>query len=356
VIQTAKGKLIMPSDSNTVVIQALAIQEMLNLPKLYGPNGFLKVLSNETGGPPANLVAVLEQLETATIDPTLLTDGQTVALVEAQTIADLSSLAGITRSKLGGAASASTSVLNGFLSTQTSQYPSVVASLQADAKLFTPAAEKPPVTVVDPPPPPASGVEQFLVTDITTGVSDWENGQAYNGPVAALQNQFITVTADNVNITATKPNNFIHTGSGNDAIDVSLFQGNGGTNVVDGGAGSNFIKVNSFDSVNTVFIDNRAATADTWSTVSGFHKGDAVTIYGVTPSAATLDWEDNQGAAGATDLTLHVIEQGKPISSLTLVGYNGYSKADLSNGRLGVSFGNDPTSGSSYLYVQGTAY
>jgi hypothetical protein len=106
------------------------------------------------------LVAVLEQLETATIDPTLLTDGQTVALVEAQTIADLSSLAGITRSKLGGAASASTSVLN-FLSTQTSQYPSVVASLQADAKLFTPAAEKPPVTVVDPS-PPASGVEQFL--------------------------------------------------------------------------------------------------------------------------------------------------------------------------------------------------
>jgi len=50
---------------------------------------------------------------------------------------------------------------------------------------------------------------------------------AYTGPVTTLQNQFIDITADNVNITATKPNNFIHTGSGNDAIDLSLFEGQG---------------------------------------------------------------------------------------------------------------------------------
>jgi len=150
------------------------------------------------------------------------------------------------------------------------------------------------------------------VTNLTTGVSDWEEGQAYDGPVAALQNQFVTLTADNVNVTATKPNNFIHTGSGNDAIDLSLFalgSGSGlsgsGTNVVDGGAGSNFIALGSAfnSSVDTVFIDTRAAVADTWSTMHSFHKGDAVTIYGVAPSAATLDWEDNQGTAGFTGLT-----------------------------------------------------
>jgi len=348
----------MPADPNTAIINASAIGELLNLPKLYGPNGFSNVLSNETGGPPANLVAALEQLETATVDPTLLTDGQTVASAEAQTIADLSRLAGITGTELGGAAAPDSIGLNVSLFSIKMEYPSLVGRLQADAKLFTPIVEKPPVTVIDPP-PPASGVEQYLVTNMTTGVSDWENGQTYNGPVAGLQNQFITVTADNANVTATKPNNFIHTGSGNDAIDLSLFGGTGsGTNVVDGGSGSNFIKVSAFgNSVDTVFIDNRAAATDTWSTVSNFHAGDAVTIYGVTPSAVTLDWVDNQGAAGFTGLTLHVIEQGRPVASLTLVGITsgGYTKADLANGHLGVSFGNDPVSGSSYLHVGGTA-
>ena len=225
----------MPSDSNTATINNLATQEMLNLPKLYGPNGFFKVSATAAGGPPADLVAALEQLETATVDPTLLTEGQTAASVEAQTIADLGKITDATGAELFWAASASTSVLSTILRFEASQYSSAAASLQADAKSFTPAAAQPPVTVTAPPPPLDSGVEQYLVTNITTGVSDWENGQAYDGPAAALQNQFVTLTADNVNITATKPNNFIHTGPGNDAIDVSLFQADGGTNVVDGG-------------------------------------------------------------------------------------------------------------------------
>ena len=334
---------------------------MLNLPKLYGPNGFVNVLNTgrangSNDGPPATLVAALEQLETATVDPTLLTDGQTVASVEAHTITDLQSLAFLTSSLLYGAAHTLTPNQGISLITFLSLYD--FTSLPTDAKLFTPAAAKPPVTVTEPPPPPASGVEQFLVSDLTTGVSDWEDGKAYHGPVAALQNQFVTLTTDNVNVTATKPNSFIHTGSGNDGVDVSL--GGGGTNVVDGGAGSTFVLLYDPSSygkgADTVFIDTRAAMADTWSTLVGFHWGDAVTIYGVTPPAVTLDWENNQGAAGAAGLTLHVIEPGKPIASLTLIGdYPKYTKADLGNGRLGVSFGNDPASGSSYLHIQGTA-
>ena len=351
----------MPSDSSTATINNLAIQEMLSLPRVYGPHGYNDLYNNYqnptyggTAGPPADIVAALEQLETAQVDPALLTGDQTVASVEAQTINDLTQLAAITRDELSSVAGPS-DVLNFEIGAfATFRYPQTAASLIADAKLFTPAAAKPPVTVVEPTPPPASGVEQVLVTNITTGVSDWEDGEAYNGPVAGLQNQFVTVTADNLNITATKPNNFIHTGSGNDAIDLSLFGPTGsGTNVVDGGAGSNFIAVSAFgNSVDTVFIDNRAATTDTWSTVRNFHKGDAVTIYGVTPGVVMLDWEDGQGAAGLTGLTLHAIEAGKPIASLTLPGY---SKADLSNGRLGISFGNDPAAGGSYLNIQGTA-
>jgi len=90
----------MASASDDAQINSLAVQRMLNLPKLYGPNGFENRSNHSTGGPPADLVAVLEQLETATIDPTLLTGSQTVASVAAQTIADLNSLAGINQFEL----------------------------------------------------------------------------------------------------------------------------------------------------------------------------------------------------------------------------------------------------------------
>jgi len=345
----------MAIDRNTASINIAAIQEMLKLPKIYGPNGFFNILDGATSGPPADLVAALERLETAAVDPTLLTGGQTVASVQTQTITDLNLFSTLTRDLLGAAAGPAAGSANQRQAIARIVYPGAVASLLADAKLFTSGDTKPPVTVIDPSPPPASGVEQYQVTNITTGVSDWQDGQFYSGPVATLRNQFIAITTDNINVTATKPSNFIHTGSGNDAIDISLFQGSGGgTNVVDGGGGSNFIVVSIFgNSIDTIFIDARNAAADIWSTVSNFHKGDAVTIYGVTPSALTLDWEDSQGAAGFTGLTLHAIEQGKPIASLTLARY---TKADLGNGRLGVSFGTDPAIGSDYLYIQGTAF
>ncbi len=172
--------------------------------------------------------------------------------------------------------------------------------------------------------------------------------------MANLQNQFLAITTDSLSITATKPNNFIHTGAGNDAVDLSLFgPSGGGTNVVDCGGGSNFVIASiSPITIGTVFIDIRAAAADTWTTVANFHKGDAVTIYGVTPAAA-LDWQDGQGAAGFAGLTLHAIAPGKPVASLTLAsGYFEHAKADLGNGRLAVSFGDDPASGSSYLHIQ----
>jgi hypothetical protein len=355
----------MSDDPSAAVIHDLAVRELLNVPKLYGPHGFINILNSGNtayagnDGPPTALVAALEQLETATVDPTLLTGGQTVASVEAQTISDLQEIAFLTRQLLGLTVVPTLLTPGTYISAESFVRGYNFNSLPADAKLFTPAAAKLPVTVIDPSPPPASGAEQYLVTNLSTGVSDWENGQAYDGPVAALRNQFISVAADNVNVTATEPNNFIRTGSGNDGIDIShLAVSGGGTNVVDGGAGSNFVLL--YDpgygkGANTVLTDARADVADTWSTLVNFRQGDAVTIYGVTPSATTLDWEDNQGAAGFTGLTLHVTEQGRPTVSLTLAGYANYTSADLRNGRLGVSFGNDPASGSSYLNIQGTA-
>ena len=181
----------------------------------------------------------------------------------------------------------------------------------------------------------------FLVTDISTGISYAASGNTYTGPVGGLQNQYLDITTDNLAIAAITPNVFIHSGSGTDAIAVSA-----GTNVLDGGTGSNFLTGGS--GTDTFFVDDRGPSADIWSTVNGFHAGDAATVWGVTPQDFALNWQDGEGAAGYTGLTLHATAPAVPTASLTLAGY---TSADLSNGRLSVTYGTDPASGSNYMYV-----
>jgi hypothetical protein len=152
------------------------------------------------------------------------------------------------------------------------------------------------------------------VEDTTLNQALSPSFQAYTGPVAGIQEEYINTGADSLNITAATPNWFIHSGSGNDAIAVSS-----GTNVLDGGTGSNFLTGGS--GADTFFVDDRGPTADIWSTVNNFHAGDAATIWGVTPQDYSLDWVDGQGAAGYTGLTLHATVPGLPTASLTLVGF-----------------------------------
>ena len=210
--------------------------------------------------------------------------------------------------------------------------------------VVTPPVVTPPVVPSPAPVVPLPEAANFLLTNMTTGVSSSAAGIAYNGPVAGLQHQYITVSTDSLNIAAAAPNSFIHSGSGNDAIDVS---GAGGNNVLDGSTGSNFLVGGA--GTDTFFVDDRAAAADIWSTVVNFHSGDDATIFGVTPSDFALDWQDGQGAAGSTGLTLHATAPGKPAASITLAGY---AKADL-GGRLAVSFGNDGGGGGAYVYIHG---
>lgn len=189
-------------------------------------------------------------------------------------------------------------------------------------------------------------VAAVSIFDTTTGAAVPDTlSHPYTGPVAGITTEFVDLSPDSLNITATTPNMFLHTGSGNDAINVS---GSGGTNVLDGSTGSNFLVGGT--GRDTFFVDDRGAAADIWSTVSGFHAGDAATIFGVTPSGFAFDWEDNQGATGFTGLTLHATAVGKPTASLTLAGY---SKADLGNGRLSIQF-SDASASSPYLYVHAT--
>jgi Ca2+-binding RTX toxin-like protein len=187
-----------------------------------------------------------------------------------------------------------------------------------------------------PTPAPTSGLSAL---DTTTNHPVSVAAQIYTGPVVGVQNEFIDVTADNLNISVGTPNWFIHSGSGNDALTVSS-----GTNVLDGGTGSNFLSGGSGS--DTFFVDDRTTPTDIWSTVNNFHAGDAATIFGVTTSSFNLAWDDNQGAAGFTGLTLHATATGVPTASLTLVGF---TSADLADGKLSVSFGT--TGGSPYMYV-----
>ncbi|WP_428486956.1 hypothetical protein [Rhodopila sp.] len=168
--------------------------------------------------------------------------------------------------------------------------------------------------------------------------------QAYTGPVAGLQDQYVNITSSNLNITVTTPNWFLHSGNGDDALAVTS-----GNNVLDGGGGSNFLTGGTGS--DTFFVDGRGATADIWSTVVNFHAGDALTMFGVTPTSFTFDFEDGQGAGGYTGLTLHATAPGSPTFSATFAGL---TKADLTNGRLSESSGTE-ADGSTYTYFHGNA-
>jgi len=198
-----------------------------------------------------------------------------------------------------------------------------------------------PDTPAVPPTPPIPPVPGVVVSDGSTGqAAATVTMQPYSGPVAGVTQQVVSITAESLNISATAPNLFIRTGSGTDAIQASS-----GTNVLDGGTGSNFVTAGS--GTDTVFVDARGATADTWSTVVTFHSGDAATLWGVGASTPA-QWADGQGAAGATGLTLHAGASGSPTASITLAGF---SAADRASGKVTASFGHDTASGSDYLYV-----
>jgi V8-like Glu-specific endopeptidase len=188
---------------------------------------------------------------------------------------------------------------------------------------------------------PVAAAVPLAVLDTTTGQTDTPVTTAYTGPVQGVQNQFIDVTTDSLNVAATSPSWFIHTGSGEDAIAVTS-----GTNVLDGGTGSNFMTGGG--GTDTFFADDRNATASIWDTINNFHVGDAATIWGITQAGFDLTWANNQGAAGYAGLTLHASASGSPSVALTLAGF---SQADLQSGRLSIGFGTDPASGSRYMSV-----
>lgn len=193
-------------------------------------------------------------------------------------------------------------------------------------------------------PSAAAGVEpppRFAVTDTNLGVSHVAIGANYTGPVSYISDEYIYAGIDDIAVSTSLPNVFLHGGGGDDALFAAS-----GHNVLDGGTGSNFLTGGSGTS--TYFVDDRDAASDIWSTIVGFHQGDAATIWGVNTASFQLEWVDGQGAAGYTGLTFHATAPGRPTASMTVPGY---TTADLTNGRLAFVSGHDPASGSDYMYL-----
>jgi hypothetical protein len=190
----------------------------------------------------------------------------------------------------------------------------------------------------------------FQVIDTSNGQSSAAPGDHYNGPVQGIDWQWIVpqnMISDNLNMTALNKNVFIHTGDGNDAIDVSKTNG---TNILDGSTGSNFMTGGTGD--DTFFVDDRGPNSPIWTTVRGAHSGDDVTIFGLTQNDFQQMSFGNDVLPIAPGLDFALSEKGKPDVNVTLTGF---STADLKNGKLNISFGHTQDTpglpGSDYMMV-----
>ena len=165
--------------------------------------------------------------------------------------------------------------------------------------------------------------------------------------MAGLEKEFTLITPDNLNITASVPNVFIHTGSGMDGINVSQANGN---NILDGFTGSNFLIGGTGN--DTFYMDNRNPSSPVFSTIVNFHAGDNATVWGVNATDFTMLKLDDQGAVGAKGLDLLFAAPGHTNTSFVMAGY---TSAVLTNGRLSLSYGKTQDipglPGSEYLTV-----
>jgi len=170
-----------------------------------------------------------------------------------------------------------------------------------------------------------------IFTDQTTGATgSYALAPASGGP-SYLQWQYRTAGTDTTAIKAAVPNVFLKAGAGTKALAAAS-----GQNVLDGGTGSAFLTGGS--GTDTFFVDLRGAAAVTWDTLTNFHAGDSVTVWGWVPGIGTETVDALDGAAGYQGATLRLGNGlGGPVSSVTLAGLSADQAAHLqmSTGTVG---------------------
>ena len=184
----------------------------------------------------------------------------------------------------------------------------------------------------------------FAVTEAATGQDAQTNGDAYAGPVAFLQRQFIWSGTNGIVVSASTSDVFLHGGSGDDALAVQ-----DGHNVLDGGTGSNFLVggTGAGGGTDTFFVDGRSG-GNTWSTIVNFHHGDTLNLWGFQPGTSTVPWTADDGTAGYTGATIHSELAGAGTGVNASATFAGLTMDDVQN-KLTVSTGT--VAGQSYLSV-----
>jgi len=169
------------------------------------------------------------------------------------------------------------------------------------------------------------------VADVATDTVISTSGSAYAGGPSGPQYAYANITPDNLYITSAVPSAFIHTGAGNDTIDVSKANGN---NVLDAGTGSNTLIGGTGN--DSFYVNDVAPAASISDLVKNFHSGNYATIFGVYPGGFNVQAMTVLGAGNVNELEYVFSTASQPTASLTLVGY---SFADITSGRITATFG-----------------
>ncbi len=174
--------------------------------------------------------------------------------------------------------------------------------------------------------------------DQATGAIGNHALDAASGGPSYLQWQYLDTGSDTVAMTAGVPNVFLK-GGGNSSKALAVTTGQ---NVLDGGTGSAFLVGGS--GRDTFFVDVRGTNA-VWDTLVNFHAGDAVTVWGWSPSSGTERWDALDGTRGYQGATMRLANSpGGAVSSVSFAGLSADQAAHLqtSTGTVG---------GLNYLYI-----
>ena len=179
---------------------------------------------------------------------------------------------------------------------------------------------------------------RFDLTNVTAATSGSFTGGDYTGPVSYLQAEYAYTGSDNVVFGARVANVFLVSGAGEDALAAKA-----GSNVLSGGTGSNWlVGADGTDGgTDTFFVDSRGGQS-TWDTLVNFHPGDMLTLWGYNGATDSLNWSDNQGAAGYHGATLHADFGSSGVSALVT-----FAGLTTSNAQFATSTGS--SGGVSYL-------
>jgi hypothetical protein len=185
----------------------------------------------------------------------------------------------------------------------------------------------------------------FQVINPASGQVLLASGIPYDGTVANIRHELIDITQDNVTITAQTVLAFIHSGSGDDTLQVF-----GSENLINAGGGSNTLIGTPGQIVSR---DLMIVDADPNKSVTDLFKqygaADDIIVRGLTPTDFSLNFADT-GDPAHKQLTITATQNANPAVQTALV-LPGYTTADVATGgKLQLAFSSDGL-GSNFLMV-----